>query len=437
MPAPAAGYPPGFSEEVLASGLTRPMEVAWAPDGRMFVIQKDGLLRVVLPGSRNAVAIRDFSALVNGQRDRGLLGLAVDKDFADNQYIYLLFTYDIDPPGPGEQESEGAMVSQLLRARVNGLNQLSNETPILGTETGGICPAPANTVDCIPSDGRTHSIGTVRVDPRDGTLWVGSGDGFTEDTTFPGRAYDEESMAGKILHIDRDGRGLEGHPFCPGDDNLDHVCAKVHAKGFRNPFRFSLRPGGGLVVGDVGWTMREEIDLVDDLGGKSYGWPCFEGSIPTPGYATRSECTGLLEPQAPPLYDYQHLTTNSIVGGPTYTGGRYPPEYVGSIFFGDFTGRFIKRLVPNAGGGFTEQAFATEWGGVALETAPNGDLVSVNPVDFQKSGLGTITRIAYSTPAPAAAAGAGRSSHSDRPERAAASPEVDPPAARAHLGNRH
>ena len=155
------------------------------------------------------------------------------------------------------------------------------------------------------------------------------------------------------------------------------------------------------MVGDVGWTMREEIDLVDDLGGKSYGWPCFEGSIPTPGYATRSECTGLLEPQAPPLYDYQHLTTNSIVGGPTYTGGRYPPEYVGSIFFGDFTGRFIKRLVPHAGGGFTEQAFATEWGGVALETAPNGDLVSVNPVDFQKSGLGTITRIVYSTPAPA------------------------------------
>ena len=162
-PAAAAGYPPGFNEEVLASGLTRPMEVAWAPDGRMFVIQKDGLLRVVLPGSREALVVRDFSALVNGQRDRGLLGLAVDKDFADNQYIYLLFTYDIDPPGPGDQESEGAMVSQLIRARVNGLNELSDETPILGTETGGICPAPANTVDCIPSDGRTHSIGTVRV----------------------------------------------------------------------------------------------------------------------------------------------------------------------------------------------------------------------------------------------------------------------------------
>ena len=100
-----------------------------------------------------------------------------------------------------------------------------------------------------PSDGITHSIGTVRSAP-DGTLFVGSGDGAefsgVDDRAF--RSYDDKSYAGKVLHIDRNGRGLPGHPFCPADNDLSHVCTKVYAKGFRNPFRFTLRPGGGLIA---------------------------------------------------------------------------------------------------------------------------------------------------------------------------------------------
>ena len=107
VPAAAATLPPGFSEQIMVSGLTRPMDVAWAPDGRMFVIQKDGRLLVVPPGSTEAVQVDDFSPIVNGQLDRGLLGLAVDADFATNQYVYLLFTYDIGSTGPGESESSG------------------------------------------------------------------------------------------------------------------------------------------------------------------------------------------------------------------------------------------------------------------------------------------------------------------------------------------
>ena len=86
------------------------------------------------------------------------------------------------------------------------------------------------------------------------------------------------------------GSGLPGHPFCPADANLTHVCTKHFAKGFRNPFRFQLRPGG-LIVGDVGWNTREEIDLLRlDQPGKSYGWPCYEGTIQTPGYKDGPEC---------------------------------------------------------------------------------------------------------------------------------------------------
>jgi glucose/arabinose dehydrogenase len=394
MPAAAATYPPGFGERVMVSGLTRPMDVAWAPDGRMFVIQKDGQLLVVPPGSSRARVVADLSYQVNGQLERGLLGLAVDAHFAENGYVYLLFTFDIDPPAAGERESPGPMVSQLRRVEVDPANRVVSSTPILGTDTSGVCPAPANEVDCIPSDGTTHSIGTVRADP-DGTLWVGSGDGYSEEAEFPARAYDQESMAGKIMHIDRDGNGLPGHPFCPGETNLDLVCTKIHAQGFRNPFRFTLRPGGGLVVGDVGWTTREELNLVDAVGGGNYGWPCREGKLATPNYTTLCSGLTLPEPVIDPVYDYPHLGSQSIVGGPTYTGSGYPTAYRNSIFFGDFAAGFIRRLVPNRAGGFRARRFATDWRGVALELAPNGALVSVNPDDFGARS-GTITRIRYS-----------------------------------------
>jgi hypothetical protein len=178
----------------------------------------------------------------------------------------------------------------------------------------------------------------------------------------------------------------------------------VFASGFRNPFRFSLRPGGGLAVGDVGWEHREEIDLIA-AGGRSYGWPCFEGGIRTPGYQTEPECT--TEYARPPgthtspTYDYPHAGSNAVVTGPTYAGARYPPQYRGSLFFGDFTGGFIRRLLPNGSGGLGVKPFAEGWRGVALESAPGGDLVTVSPGGFQ-AGEGRVSRIVY-TPPPSVA----------------------------------
>ena len=391
LPARAMTYPPGFSEQVMVAGLTRPTQVAWAPDGRMFIIQKDGLLLVAAPGSSTAVPIRDFSPIVNSQRDRGLLGLAVDGQFASNPYLYLLFTYALRGA-----ETTAPMVSQLIRVPVNAANQVGAPVPILGTYTDGACPAPDNTVDCLPSEGYSHSIGSVRA-AADGTLWVSNGDGRGPSARPPQvRAYDPESLAGKILHIDRDGNGLPGHPFCPADTDLDHVCTKVHASGFRNPFRFSLRRGGGLAVGDVGWADREEINVIA-AGGRSYGWPCYEGSLRTPRYQAETECVSeyAAGPSAhvPPTYEYRPAGGNAVIAGPTYTGSRYPARYRNSIFFGDFGGGFIRRLVAS-GSGFSARPFATGWMGVALESAPNGDLVTVTPGKFGDS-QGSVRRLVY------------------------------------------
>ena len=284
----AATYPTGFEEQTIVSGLSRPTTVAWAPDGRMFVAEKNGALKVVAAGGSTAGLVADYATRVNHYSDRGLLGLAVDSQFAQNGYLYLLYTYDLN--GMGTQDSSSPMVSQLMRVQVNGSNQVTDTRVILGTYVDGPCPTANNALDCIPSDGTSHSIGTVRSAP-DGTLWVGNGDG----SDYGGvdlralRTFDEASLAGKLMHIDRNGMGLPGHSFCPAESNLSYVCTKLHAKGFRNPFRFSLRPGGGIALGDVGWNSWEEIDLVGG-GGESFGWPCYEASGRTPGYEELPQC---------------------------------------------------------------------------------------------------------------------------------------------------
>jgi len=84
--------------------LQAPTKVAWAPDGRMFVVEKGGRLKVGPPGSTIGTTVLDLSARVNHAADRGLLGLAVDASFSANRFVYLLYTYDIAPLG-GEDTS--------------------------------------------------------------------------------------------------------------------------------------------------------------------------------------------------------------------------------------------------------------------------------------------------------------------------------------------
>ena len=405
--APALGaattYPTGFEERPLVSGLTAPTAVAWAPDGRMFVIEQAGRLKVVAPGASTATTILDISNRVNSYWDRGLLGLAVDSDFANNNYIYLLYTYELQPMTP---DGQGPMVSRLGRFTVSPSNTVSAETPLLGRHTSGVCPAPANAVDCIPSEGASHSIGTVRSAP-DGTLWVGSGDAASFNVVDPlaFRTYNPQSMAGKIMHVDRDGRGLPGHPFCPGNANLNDVCTKVWAGGLRNPFRFELRPGGGLTVGDVGWETTEEIDLLPTGaggGGRLYGWPCYEGSGRTAGYRDRPECPpeyakeGTANAHLGPAYTYPHVEAGGAVqGGPTFTSDRYPADYQGDIFVGDYAQGFVRKLNMNAQGQVASvQQFATDWFGVDLELTPIGELAYVAYGDGA-ARAGSVRRIVY------------------------------------------
>ena len=398
-PASAAELPDGFEEVALASQLDTPTAVDWAPDGRMFVVEKAGVLKVVTPArAPQAEVVLDLSERVNSYGDRGLLGVAVARDFVRTGHVYLLYTYEVDPA-----LQDGRKSARLTRVTVGPDNRLrGDEAVILGRQGSRPCRRRSNTRDCIPADGPLHTIGTVRA-ARDGTLWVGTGDSTsTYDDQYENSfdAYRNDSFAGKLIHVDARGRGLRGHPFCRRDRNLAHVCTKLHAKGFRNPFRFTLWKGRPI-VGDLGLENREEIDAV--LPGRNYGWPCFEGSIRTPAFRRNRLCrpwfarSGARRGPVAPLYDYSGQP-GGVVVGPVFRGRRWPARYRGQLFFADYARSFISTLDLRSA---VARPFARRLSyPVALEQTPPGDLAYVD------AGRGQVRAIRWSpanrTPIPRA-----------------------------------
>jgi glucose/arabinose dehydrogenase len=401
--------PTGFSEITIADGLADPTALAYAPDGRIFVAEKSGRLRVLsAAGSLVKAPVIDISDHVATAGDRGLLGIAVDAAYATNHFVYLLYTYDEDQAHPAAEKT-----ARLTRIRVLPDNTVADaltdpETVLLGTTGAAPCPPPANNRDCIASTSDSHSIGTVRADP-DGTLWVGSGDGaqysYMDPTSL--RTFDERSLNGKVLHVDRNGNGVAGHPFCPSEPDLTLVCTKLWAKGFRNPFRIQLRPGTTPVLGDVGWNTTEELDFVAP--GQSYGWPCFEGITHTVEYEELPECKALYAsgpPQYPPAHNYQHVFGGSgaIVAGPQATAAAYPASFRNAWFFGDYAAGWIKAYDLVGGQVANVRDFApTGFSGVDLETTPEGDLIYVNFGDGSANS-GSVRRIVFGNAAPPATA---------------------------------
>jgi glucose/arabinose dehydrogenase len=410
----ALDLPAGFSTVEVAAGLDGPTALAYAPDGRLFVAEKAGRVRVVdADGRLQPDPVIDISGHVNSYWDRGLLSIAVDPQFATNHYLYLLYVNETNAIDP-----TAAKTSRLTRIQVTADNGVVNpgapETVLLGTASQVPCPPPGDFVDCLPADGFSHSIGTVRADP-DGTLWLGSGDasGFWGADPKAVRTYNENSLAGKIIHVGRDGRGLAGHPFCPAETDLDKVCTKLYAKGFRNPFRFQLGTGQGPLVGDVGWNTTEELDVAQP--GRSYGWPCYEGSARTASYQDLASCVAQYDagPGAhqAPAYEYPHAGSDAaIMAGPRYEADQYPAAYRGAWFFADYAKGLIWHMTLDAEGHVSGVAqFASSFGGgVDLERAPSGDLVYVN--FGGDAGTGSIQRIVYGNRPPVAHATASPSS---------------------------
>jgi glucose/arabinose dehydrogenase len=291
-PAHAATLPTGFQERVVFSGLTNPTAVRFAGDGRVFVAEKRGVIKVFDSlTDTTPTTFADLNVNVYNFWDRGLLGMALAPNFATNPYVYVLYTYDhelgssaaaprwgtpgvySDPcPTPPGATSDGCVVSaRLSRLQASG-NTMSGSEQVLVEDWCQQYPS--------------HSIGTVEFG-ADGALYASGGDGASFNFADWGQdgsplnpcgdppggvgaaltppsaeggalrsqdlrtTSDPVSLDGSIIRVDpATGAGLQNNPLAASSDPN---ARRIIAHGLRNPFRFTPRPGTDeLWIGDVG-----------------------------------------------------------------------------------------------------------------------------------------------------------------------------------------
>jgi glucose/arabinose dehydrogenase len=300
----AATLPAGFSETRVATGLLSPTAMAVAPDGRIFVAEKGGALRVV---RNNALLSQPFLTVsVNAAGERGLLGVAFDPEFESNRFVYVYYTTASEPIHN--------RVSRFTASATNpDVAQAGSELPILNL------PALGSTV---------HNGGAIHFG-NDGRLYVAVG-----ENSVPSRSQSLNTPLGKLLRINPDGSIPTDNPFYSETTGTSRA---ILALGLRNPYNFAVDPFNGRIhVNDVGQDAWEEVNLGKT--GANYGWPQTEGPSPAGVSGVRY-----------PIHAYQNAGSNCAIVGATFYRPqimRFPRPYDGRYFFGDFCGGFIRMLSP-------------------------------------------------------------------------------------------
>ena len=297
----AATLPAGFTESVVASSLSSPTAMDFAPDGRLFVCQQAGQLRVIKNDTLLANPFLTVTPDFTGER--GLLGVAFDPDFVNNQWIYIYYTV---PGSPAHNR-----VSRFTA---------SGDAAVAGSETVILELDDLSTAS-------NHNGGAIHFGP-DGRLYVAVGENANS-----ANAQTLANRLGKMLRINADGSIPSDNPFSSTAVGVNRA---IWALGLRNPFTFAIQPGTGrMFINDVGQSTWEEID--DGVAGANYGWPSCEGACSPPDPKFRD-----------PIYQYSHGPECAIVGGAFYNPpvSQFPQEYAGVYFFADLCGAWIRKLDP-------------------------------------------------------------------------------------------
>lgn len=329
----AATLPAGFSETRIATGIASPTAMAVAPDGRIFVAQQTGALRVVRDGVLLGPPFVTLSTNTLGER--GLLGVALDPNFATTPYVYLYYTSPTAPP----------RVNRVVRYTASAGNP---DVAAAGSALQLIELSALSTAYI--HNGGALAFGT------DGKLYIATG-----DNSDSANAQSLNVTHGKLLRINRDGSIPEDNPFLGQTTGVNQA---IWARGLRNPYTFAIDAATGRIhVNDVGQDAWEEVNR--GAAGANFGWPQTEGFTP-----------GGIAGVRYPIYAYANTGTNcAIVGASFYRPGvsQFPTEYVGRYFLGDYCTGFIRMLSPPAYSAAT--GFATGIAGlVDIETAPDGSL---------------------------------------------------------------
>lgn len=357
----AATVPAGFTDSVVAAGLSNPTAMALAPDGRIFVCQQGGALRVI----KNGVLLSTpfLTVTVDSSGERGLLGVAFDPNFVSNQLVYIYYT-----------TTTPTIHNRISRFTANGDVALAgSEVVVMDLEN--------------LSTATNHNGGALHFGP-DGNLFVAVGDNANGSN-----AQSLSNRLGKMLRITSTGGIPTNNPFfnqATGDNRA------IWALGLRNPFTFSFQPGSGrMFINDVGQNTWEEIN--DGIAGSNFGWPTCEGFCNPPNASFRD-----------PIFAYMNdAQTCAITGGSFYNPQvvQFPSNFVGNYFFADFCGGWIRRLDPSNGNAVSDFATGISLP-VDLQVSADGFLYylargsgSVNRIGFPASGDNTPPTVSITNPA--------------------------------------
>jgi glucose/arabinose dehydrogenase len=338
----AAVLPAGFSESLIASGLSSPTAMQFAPDGRLFVCEQAGRLRVIKDG---ALLPTPFLTLpVSSAGERGLLGVAFDPAFATNGFVYVYYT-----------ATSPAVHNRISRFTANG------DVAVAGSEVVLV------ELDNLSS--ATNHNGGALAFGADGMLYAAVG-----ENANPANAQSMNNLLGKMLRINRDGTIPTNNPFYTTATGKNRA---IWALGLRNPFTFAFNPAGPeMFINDVGQNTWEEIN--DGRIGANYGWPDTEGPTTDPRFDS-------------PRYAYTHSSGGcAITGGSFYAplANQFPSSYWNDYFFADYCGGWVRTLDPAAGNSIATFATGIPFP-VDLKVADDGSLY------YLARGSGPATGVVY------------------------------------------
>jgi glucose/arabinose dehydrogenase len=340
----AATLPNDFIETSVG-GLSSPTSISLHPDGRVFVCEQGGTLRIIKNGVLLATPFVTVTTTSSGER--GLLGVAFDPNYATNKYVYVYYT-----------ATTPATHNRISRFTADVAN--NEDTAVAGSEF--------ILMDLDNLSGATnHNGGAIHFGP-DGKLYVAVGENATQSN-----AQDLSNRLGKMLRLNSDGS-------IPSD----------------NPTTF---PGisGRMFVNDVGNATWEEVD--NEIAGLNYGWPTCEGPFLQ---STSTPCANAN--YTDPIYAYSSGSGSdcAITGGDFYnpTTNTFPAMYVGKYFLSDYCGGWIKYIDPaNPATLGNAATFATNINApIDIDVASDGSLY------YLARDAGSVFRVQYNGPTPTSTA---------------------------------
>jgi glucose/arabinose dehydrogenase len=288
-------HPDEVRVETYISGLEVPWSLAFAPDGRLFIAERPGRVRLVSNGVLDPTAWITLPVSVTAEG--GLMGLALDPDFPAQPWVYVCYTFN----------DAGATENRI--SRVRELNGRGTTEEIL--------------LDHFPG-ASVHDGCRLKFGP-DGKLYATTGDTFQRSL-----AQDRSSLAGKILRLNRDGSVPADNPFGPS--------SFIYSYGHRNPQGLAFDAQSGALFatehgpsGEVGFGNYDEVNII--VPGANYGWPIVVGA---PGLSAYRD----------PLLAYPDFAVPPA-GATFYTATRIP-QWTGNFFFTSLRGEHLQRVVLDA-----------------------------------------------------------------------------------------